>query len=36
LNLLDALFVTVAQRDRKAADANLDRTMRAVQSKRRL
>ena len=36
LNLLDALFVTVAQRDRKAADANLARTMRAVQSKRRL
>lgn len=36
LNLLDALFVAVAQRDRKAADANLSRTMRAVQSKRRL
>ncbi|MBI1171561.1 MurR/RpiR family transcriptional regulator [bacterium] len=36
LNLLDALFVTVAQCDRKAADANLDRTMHAVQSKRRL
>ena len=36
LNLLDALFVAVAQRDRKAADANLNRTMRAVQSKRRL
>lgn len=36
LNLLDALFVAVAQRDRKTADANLDRTMRAVQSKRRM
>lgn len=36
LNLLDALFVAVAQRDRKSADANLSRTMRAVQSKRRL
>lgn len=36
LNLLDALFVVVAQRNRKAADTNLDRTMRAVQSKRRL
>ena len=36
LNLLDALFVAVAQRDRKAADANLNRTMRAVQSKRRM
>ena len=36
LNLLDALYVTVAQRDRKTADANLNRTMRAVQSKRRL
>lgn len=35
LNLLDAIFVAVAQRDRKAADLNLDRTMRAVQSKRR-
>lgn len=35
LNLLDALFVATAQRDRKAADANLARTMRAVQSKRR-
>lgn len=35
LNLLDALFVAVAQRDRKAADLNLARTMRAVQSKRR-
>lgn len=36
LNLMDALFVAVAQRDRPAADANLDRTMRAVQSKRKL
>ncbi len=35
LNLLDALFVAVAQQDRKAADLNLSRTMRAVQSKRR-
>lgn len=35
LNLLDALFVAVAQRDRTAADLNLARTMRAVQSKRR-
>lgn len=35
LNLLDALFVATAQRDRKTADANLDRTMRAVQSKRK-
>jgi RpiR family transcriptional regulator, repressor of rpiB and als operon len=36
LNLLDALFVAVAQRDRAAADANLSRTMRAVQAKRKL
>jgi DNA-binding MurR/RpiR family transcriptional regulator len=36
LNLLDALFVAIAQRDRKAADLNLGRTMRAVQYKRRL
>jgi DNA-binding MurR/RpiR family transcriptional regulator len=35
LNLLDALFVTVAQRDRMTADQNLSRTMRAVESKRR-
>lgn len=35
LNLLDALFVATAQHDRKAADANLGRTMRAVQSKRK-
>jgi RpiR family transcriptional regulator, repressor of rpiB and als operon len=36
LNLLDALFVVTAQRDRTAADLNLSRTMRAVQSKRKL
>lgn len=36
LNLLDALFVAVAQRDRAAADQNLARTMRAVQAKRKL
>ena len=36
LNLLDALFVAVAQRNRKAVDYNLNRTMRAVQSKRRM
>ena len=35
LNLLDALFVATAQRDRATADANLARTMRAVQSKRK-
>jgi DNA-binding MurR/RpiR family transcriptional regulator len=35
LNLLDALFVATAQRDRKAADANLERTMTAVRSKRK-
>lgn len=35
LNLLDALFVAVAQRDRASAEANLSRTMRAVQAKRR-
>lgn len=35
LNLLDALFVATAQRDRKAANANLGRTMQAVQSKRK-
>ncbi len=35
LNLLDALFVATAQRDRQRADANLARTMRAVQSKRK-
>ncbi len=36
LNLLDALFVAVAQNDHKAAKLNLSRTMRAVQSKRQL
>lgn len=36
LNLLDALFVVTAQRDRKTADLNLSRTMRAVQSKRKM
>lgn len=35
LNLLDALFVAVAQRDRAAADQNLARVTRADQSKRR-
>jgi len=35
LNLLDALFLAVAQRDRKTADANLDKTMRAVRAKRK-
>jgi len=35
LNLLDALFLAVAQRDRKMADANLDKTMRAVRAKRK-
>ena len=35
LNILDALFVAVAQRDRKTAEANLSRTMKAVQTKRR-
>lgn len=36
LNILDALFVATAQRDRAAADANLARTMAAVQSKRKV
>ncbi len=36
LNLLDALFVAVAQRDRKSTDQKLGRTLRAVQSKRRM
>jgi len=36
LSLMDALFVAVAQRDRAAADASLNRTMLAVQSKRKL
>lgn len=35
LNILDALFVATAQRDRAAADVNLARTMSAVQSKRK-
>jgi DNA-binding MurR/RpiR family transcriptional regulator len=35
LNLPDALFVAVAQRDRIAADQTQARTMSAVQSKRR-
>ena len=35
LNILDALFVATAQRDRSAAEANLKRTMDAVQSKRK-
>lgn len=35
LNLLDALFVATAQRDRAAADANLLRTMNAVSKKRK-
>ena len=36
LNILDALFVATAQRDRAAADAHLARTMAAVQSKRKM
>jgi DNA-binding MurR/RpiR family transcriptional regulator len=35
LNILDALFVAVAQRDAAATDANLARTMGAVAPKRR-
>ncbi|MVA26717.1 MurR/RpiR family transcriptional regulator (plasmid) [Agrobacterium vitis] len=35
LNILDAIFVAVAQRDYQAAERNLDRTMSAVTSKRR-
>lgn len=35
LNLLDALFVATAQRDRAAADANLIKTMNAVSKKRK-
>lgn len=35
LNILDALFVAIAQRDRASADANLARTMAAVQTKRK-
>ncbi|ODT81184.1 MAG: RpiR family transcriptional regulator [Pelagibacterium sp. SCN 64-44] len=35
LNILDALFVAVAQRDYAAAEANLERTMTAVTTKRK-
>ncbi len=35
LNILDALFVAVAQRDYQAAERNLDRTMSAVKCRRR-
>jgi DNA-binding MurR/RpiR family transcriptional regulator len=35
LNILDAVFVSVAQRDYQAAERNLDRTMSAVTSKRK-
>lgn len=35
LNILDALFVAVAQRDYAAAETNLERTMSAVTSKRK-
>jgi DNA-binding MurR/RpiR family transcriptional regulator len=35
LNILDALFVAVAQRDYKAAEKNLEKTMTAVASKRK-
>ncbi len=35
LNILDALFVVVAQRDYASAERNLDRTMSAVASKRK-
>ena len=35
LNILDALFVAVAQRDYQAAERNLGRTMSAVKSKRK-
>lgn len=35
LSILDALFVAVAQRDLGAAETNLDRTRRAVESKHR-
>ena len=35
LNILDALFVVVAQRDYASAERNLDRTMSAVTSKRK-
>lgn len=35
LNILDAIFVAVAQRDYPAAERNLERTMSAVKSKRK-
>jgi DNA-binding MurR/RpiR family transcriptional regulator len=35
LNILDAVFVAVAQRDYAGAEGNLEKTMRAVQSKRK-
>ncbi|MQB04896.1 MurR/RpiR family transcriptional regulator [Agrobacterium tumefaciens] len=35
LNILDAVFMAVAQRDYQAAERNLDRTMSAVKSKRK-
>ncbi|BCP55474.1 RpiR family transcriptional regulator [Kaistia sp. 32K] len=35
LNILDAVFVAVAQRDRRGAEQNLEKTMSAVASKRR-
>jgi DNA-binding MurR/RpiR family transcriptional regulator len=35
LNILDAIFVAVAQRDYQAAERNLERTMSAVTSKRK-
>jgi DNA-binding MurR/RpiR family transcriptional regulator len=35
LNILDAVFVAVAQRDYKSAEKNLERTMAAVASKRK-
>jgi RpiR family transcriptional regulator, repressor of rpiB and als operon len=35
LNILDALFVAVAQRDYSTAEANLERTMSAVATKRK-
>lgn len=36
LNILDAVFVAVAQRDYQAAERNLERTMTAVTSKRKI
>ncbi|UHS58689.1 MurR/RpiR family transcriptional regulator [Agrobacterium vaccinii] len=35
LNILDAVFMAVAQRDYQSAETNLDRTMSAVKSKRK-